>query len=101
MKLMKIIYASLILLLLIPASAETITSTMPCGETKNITETLRERFKEIPIIVGIADDGVKSLMSLWTNISTGSWTLVATKNELSCIIGTGTNLKVIDPGKTI
>jgi hexokinase len=74
---------------------------MPCGDTKVITEQLRERFKEIPIIMGIADDGAKSLMSLWTNVDNGSWTLVATKDELSCIIGTGKSLKVIELGKTI
>jgi hypothetical protein len=98
---MKFLYASLLLLLIIPASAETITSAMPCGDTKNITEILRERFKEIPIIVGIADDGAKSLMSLWTNIENGSWTLVATKDQLSCIIGTGKSLRIVEPGKTI
>jgi hypothetical protein len=74
---------------------------MPCGETKVITEKLRERFKEIPIIIGIADDGVKSLMSLWTNLDNGSWTLVATKDDLSCIIGTGKSLRIVEPGKTI
>lgn len=98
---MKFIYAILLLSSALVTHAETINSTMPCGDTKNITEILRERFKEIPIIVGIADDGVKSLMSLWTNVNNGSWTLVATKDELSCIIGTGKNLKVIEPGKII
>jgi len=98
---MKFLYASLILILLIPASAETITSTMPCGNTETITGKLRERFKEIPIIVGIADDSAKSLMSLWTNLDNGSWTLVATKDDLSCIIGTGKSLRVVEPGKTV
>jgi hypothetical protein len=97
---MKIIYASLLLSLAFVTHAETITNTMPCGDTNTITEKLRERFKEIPIIVGIADDGARSLMSLWTNVDNGSWTLVATKDQLSCIIGTGKSLRVIELGKT-
>jgi hypothetical protein len=98
---MKILYASLLLSLTLVAQAETITAELPCGDTKTVTQQLRERFKEIPIIVGIADDGAKSLMSLWTNLDNGSWTLVATKDQLSCIIGTGKSLKVVEQGKTV
>ena len=98
---MKFLYASLLLLITLNTSAETITSVMPCGDTKVVTEQLRERFKEIPIIIGRADDAANSVMSLWTNIKTGSWTLVATKGDLSCVIGTGKGLQVIDPGTTI
>lgn len=98
---MKLLYTSLLITLTLTARAESITSVMPCGDTKIVTEALRERYKEIPIIIGKADDEVSSVMSLWTNFKTGTWTLVATKEDLSCVIGTGKSLKVIDLGKSV
>jgi len=100
---MKFLYAFLLLALSISVSAETstITNTMPCGDTKTVINELREDYKEIPIIIGIANDNANSLMSLWTNVNDGSWTLVATKDQLSCIIGTGKSLRVLELGKVI
>lgn len=102
---MKFLHAFILLVLSISVSAETITSTitstMPCGDTKTVINELREDFKEIPIIIGIADDNANSLMSLWTNVNDGSWTLVATKDQISCIIGAGKSLRVVGTGKII
>lgn len=102
---MKFLYTLLLLSVMTTANAqisETITTVMPCGETKLITDKLKNSYNENPIIIGIADDEVNSLMSLWANTKTGTWTLVASSQGLSCIIGTGKNLKIVEPaGKTI
>jgi len=82
--------------------AETITSEFPCGETKKVTDYLKERYNEAPIMLGRADDTAHSLMSLWVNKTTGTWTILATLDELTCIIGTGTNLNILVPkGKAV
>jgi len=102
---MKFLYTIILLSIALTANAqisETITAVMPCGETKLITDKLRDSFNEAPIIIGKTDDEVNSLMSLWANTTTGTWTLIATSQGLSCIIGTGKNLRFVVPaGKTI
>lgn len=79
----------------------TITSTMPCDDTKVITEYLTKNFKEIPLLMGKAEDEAGSVMSFWANFKTGTWTIIATKNQLSCVIGVGKNMKIIDTNPTI
>lgn len=98
---MKYLPLMILISLSINVKAETLSTEFPCGETKKITEFLKERYNEAPIILGKTDDVAKSLMSLWVNKNSGSWTLLATKEELTCIIGTGTDLKVITTGKVI
>lgn len=92
---MKFIYTSLLLMLSISASAETITGTMPCGETKEVTKYLIEQFEEMPIIIGKADDVANSIMTLWINPLSKTWTIVATKNDITCIIGTGKDFTIL------
>jgi hypothetical protein len=92
---MKFLYASLLVTLLIPASAETITNTMPCGETKVVTKHLMEKFNEAPIILGVASDAANSVMSLWINPQTKSWTILATKSDISCVIGVGNDFTIL------
>ena len=92
---MKFLYASLLLILSVSAHAEVITNTMPCAETKVVTKHLMERFNETPIILGVATDEASSLMSLWINPLTKSWTIIATKNDLSCVIGVGTDFTIL------
>ena len=46
-------------------------------------------------MMGKADDEANSTMSIWMNVTDKHWTIIATKNELSCIVGTGTDLKSI------
>lgn len=67
-----------------------------CDDTKKITTDLRDKYNEIPVVVGKTDDVAGSIMTLWTNPSSDSWTIVATKGDYSCIVGTGDKLTVID-----
>lgn len=46
-------------------------------------------------MTGKADDDAGSTMSVWMNPIDNDWTIIATKDELSCVVGTGTDLKLI------
>lgn len=77
-------------------AGELIPRDMYCDDTKIITEELRDKYSEIPVVIGKTDDVAGSLMTLWTNPINESWTIIATKGDYSCIIGTGEKLTVID-----
>ena len=66
-----------------------------CDSTDTIVKNLKETYKEAPIIIGKASDEAKSVVTLWTNPTTKSWTILATKSKISCIIGVGDDLTVI------
>jgi hypothetical protein len=83
------------------AATEVLTFKAVCNDTKVITDNLIKKYKEIPIIFGNAEDEAKSTMSFWINLKNKSWSIVATKDNISCIIGTGTDLKIIDYGDYI
>ena len=38
-------------------------------------------------------------MSVWLNPIDNNWTIIATKKELSCVVGTGTDMKIIPTRK--
>jgi hypothetical protein len=75
--------------------ADILTFEAPCYDTKTLFDTLRKQYKESPIIAGTASDVAGSTMSLWMHPVDKSWTIVATKDDLSCVIGVGTDFKVI------
>lgn len=74
---------------------EAISMDIPCYTTKDLFKTLREKYKELPLLSGIAGDEAKSTVSLWMDPIEKSWTIVATKKELSCVVGLGTDIKII------
>ena len=80
-------------------AGEVITRDMFCADTKLIVKDLKEKYKEIPVITGKADDEAQSLMTIWMNPVEETWTIVATNKDYSCIIGVGQKLKVIDYSK--
>jgi hypothetical protein len=63
-----------------------------CFDTVKLFATLKDKYKESTIVAGISSDEDKSTMTLWVNPDSGAWTIVATSKEISCIIGTGTDL---------
>ena len=69
---------------------------MFCADTKVIVKQLREKYKEIPVVSGKADDEAKSIMTIWMNPVDETWTILATNKDYSCIVGVGQELKVID-----
>ena len=74
---------------------DTVKIDLPCYNTTELFKSLRENFKEVPLLTGKTDDEAKSTMSIWMNPIDNDWTIIATKKELSCVIGTGTNMKLI------
>jgi DNA recombination-dependent growth factor C len=77
------------------SATETVDTQMDCDRTETIGSSLKNTYGELPIISGIANDEAKSLMTVWMNPVTKSWSIVATKDDLSCIIGVGEDFKVI------
>ena len=74
----------------------TITADMPCYNTKEIFKSLREKYKEFPVMSGKASDEANSVVSIWMNPIDNNWTIVATKKDLSCVVGMGTDIKVLN-----
>ncbi len=77
-------------------AGEIVQRDMYCDDTKTITKELRDKYKEIPVVMGKVDDVTNSLMTIWTNPINESWTIVATNGDYSCIVGSGEKLTVID-----
>lgn len=83
-------------------SGEKIPTELYCDDTKLIISALRKEYLEIPILFGKADDIAESTMSFWMNSETKTWTILATKGSVSCVIGTGQEFKMAPtPQKSI
>jgi len=72
---------------------------LPCYNTQELFKSLRENYKEFPILTGKADDEAGSTMSVWLNPIDSDWTIIATKKDISCVVGTGTDMKIIPSRK--
>lgn len=94
---MKLLLTSL-LFCSIAHAGERVSTDMYCDDSKSIVKSLREDYKEAPIIIGKASDEAGSIMTLWLNPQTKSWSIVATKDNTSCIIGVGENFDVLSYG---
>ena len=62
-------------------------------------DILKEKYKELPLLMGKADDEAKSTMSVWLNPFDNDWTIVATNKDISCVVGLGTDMKIIPTKK--
>jgi hypothetical protein len=74
---------------------EGITYNAPCFDTNELFTELKIKYKETPIILGIVSDQAKSTMSLWINPKEETWTIISTKKDTSCVIGTGVDFKLV------
>jgi hypothetical protein len=74
---------------------EVVPTEIICYDTATLFKTLKEVHKEYPIAAGIANDIAQSTTTIWVSPKTKSWTIVATKQAISCIIGTGTMFEFI------
>ena len=77
-------------------SENSISAELPCYNTTELFKSLREKYKELPIMSGQATDEAKSTLSIWMNPVEKNWTIIATKKELSCVIGMGTDIKLFN-----
>jgi hypothetical protein len=71
-----------------------ITYDAPCFDTNKLFAELKNKFKETPIIFGNVSDQAGSTMSLWINPLEETWSIISTKKDTSCVIGTGINFKL-------
>ena len=98
---MKLTYLLVIILLGLPIKSysqkveESITADMPCYNTKEIFKSLREKYKELPLMTGQVGDEANSVVSIWLNPVDNNWTILATKKDLTCVVGIGTDMKII------
>lgn len=95
----KFLLGVLLLPLIATASPVKVSKTMVCDETATVFNALSSSdFKEQPIWVGNAED---SKYTMFVNEKTGSWTLVQFDAKNACILGEGTNSKLILKGPKI
>lgn len=66
-----------------------------CDATKTIVDSLKKEFKEMPFAFGNTSDQAKTVMSLWVNPVSKSWTILATKDDLTCVVGVGNNFELV------
>ena len=74
-------------------AGEKITFDAYCDKTTTVVKALREQHQEAPVLFGNANDRANSVMSLWVNVNTETWTILTTKDDISCVIGVGENIK--------
>ena len=74
---------------------ESISVNLPCYNTKEIFKSIREKYKELPFMTGQASDEANSIVSIWLNPIDNNWTILATKKDLTCVVGIGTDMKII------
>ena len=96
---MKYLTILLLSLTLLAAQAkspeEVVTTEITCYDSDTLFKTLNETYKEYPIALGITNDKAHSTMSVWVSPKNKSWTITATKQSISCIIGAGTEFELV------
>jgi hypothetical protein len=69
-----------------------------CDDTDRIFSALT-MMKEIPIAIAQANDVAESKVLLWVDPTKESWTLTASKDKVTCVIGYGSAFNLIIPRK--
>ena len=74
---------------------EVVTTEITCYDTDTLFKTLKETYYEYPIALGITNDKANSTTAIWFSPRNKSWTITATKQSISCIIGAGTAFELV------
>ena len=73
-----------------------------CGDTEHLVEGLNEKFNEeiVMIAAGINAADHDLFHSLWINADTGTWSFIAVNKQMgvTCVIASGSNVKMFFPG---
>lgn len=97
MKLTKTLIGTLLCVPLLSKSQPEILDTQAfCDKTEKIVKDLISKYGETPMIIGNSGDIAKSTMTFWSNPTTKTWSIVATSKDISCIIGVGDRLKIVN-----
>ncbi len=46
-------------------------------------------------MTGQVADEASSIVSIWLNPVDNNWTILATKKDLTCVVGMGTDMKIV------
>lgn len=84
----QIIAAALVALMAIPASGQE-----QCGERAAVTIWLAEEYGESLQTIGISQAG---FVETWANIATGSFTIILTQGDVSCMVAAGGGFARVD-----
>lgn len=74
---------------------DTINTSFACYDTTELFKTLRTNYQELPFLFGKADDMAESTFSMWIGPIDKTFTLIATIEDLSCIVGSGRDIKLV------
>ena len=77
------------------AIVESISTDIPCFETEKLMKQLRGSYREVPFLYGKTSDAAGTVMTVWVNPLTKTWTIIATKDTLSCVIGYGIEMNLV------
>lgn len=76
--------------LMLPAAA----SAQVCGPHDDVAKQLRERYGEVIQCIGVDVGG--TLVTVWSNAVTGTWTITGTNGAgITCLIGAGNGFEVV------
>lgn len=76
------------------AEAQLIHKPVLCEKTSVLFKTLKDDYEEMPLMMG-QDASNDSKYILFVNSKAGTWTFVQFTQEYACMIGFGTNSKLV------
>jgi hypothetical protein len=89
-----------VILSMIPAFSYAEIQSVPfevvCDDTTKVTNTLRNEYKEIVILVAKGTGSNQHFYTVWGNPETKTATIVDTYGPTSCILGIGIDIEIID-----
>lgn len=71
-----------------------------CNTTKIIFDTLRREYKEEPMVYGRGATQESTIMSLWINPVNGTWTIVVSTADKTCVVAGGVDIKIVGDNGT-
>ena len=87
---------ALVLAIALPSAAH---ASSQCGARDTITAGLQAKFKEQVRVIGMVPNG--SVIEMWANEKTGTWTFVVTNpHGVSCVIGAGSAFEAVEIAKS-
>ena len=67
---------------------------MICVDLPDLLKSLKDSHKELPVFIA-NDSSDKTKYSLFINQKTGTWTMIQFVDDVACIVGFGTEAKVV------
>lgn len=90
-------YALALTICLIPNAAGADTFNIPCGDYKEATDQLREKYHEEMIQGGVTTGGA-GVVEIWAAPDGATWTIIAhAPDGKSCLLAAGTDWGAIRP----